>query len=103
MGVGRRGQPWLVIRIIVVGCLIEDRVKLVILLLGQGIELVGVALGTTQGQAQKNLRCCVHPVFHRGGAKLFAVGAALGVGHGVAMEGGSQFLVERCPWQQVAG
>ena len=47
---------------------------------------MAVALGTTEGHTHPDLHRRVDPVDHRRHAEFLIVGAALGVGHGVAMK-----------------
>ena len=99
-GEGDRGR---FIGLIVVGRLIEDRHELVVLLLRDRVELVAVALGAADGQAHPDVHRRVDAILDGGDAKLLVVGAAFGVRHRVAIEGGGDELIARRMAQQIAG
>ena len=100
---GRVRQSRRVVAAVRVLALVEERIKLVVLLLRDRVILVGVALRAAHRQPHPHLHRCVHPVANRLGAKLLVVGATLGVRLGVAMERRREQLVARWLRQQVAG
>ena len=103
LGRGRRGDDRRLVREVGVGGLVEEGVEAVIVLVGDRVVLVGVALGAAQRQAHPDLRGRVGPVLDGGDAELLVVGPPLGVGHRVAVEGGGHPGFQRGLGQQVAG
>ncbi len=92
----------LIVRLVLVGGLVEEGVELVELLLRDRVVLVRVALGAADGQPHPDLSGRGDAVLDGGVAKLLVVGAALGVGHRVAVEAGGDELILRGHGQQVA-
>ena len=92
---GRGGERGVFIPLVAVGGLVEDAEELVVLGLADGVELVAVALGAADGQAHPDLEGGVGAVFDGGDAVFFVIGPPLGVGEGVAVEGGGDPLFER--------
>ena len=68
--------------------MVEEREEPVVFALRDGIVFVRVALGAAQREAHPHLGRGVGPVFHGRNPKLLVVGAAFGVGHGIAMKPG---------------
>ena len=81
----------------------EEGVELVILALGDRVELVVVALGAADGQAEPDGARGVDAVDDVGGLVLGGDRAALVVDHVVAVEPAGDLLLERGVRQQVAG
>ena len=100
---GRRRRDLGRRRVAHVGGRVEEGVEPVVLALGEGVVLVGVALGAGQRRAEPDRGGGVHAVDHRRHAELLGVGAALGVDHRVAVEAGGDALVQGRLGQQVAG
>ena len=69
----------------------------------EGIELVRVTLGAADREPHPNLAGYVRAVFHRRDPVFLVVGAAFGVGHGVAVEGRGHPLGLGGVRQQIAG
>ena len=88
------------LRLVVV---IQIREELVVLFLRQWIELVVVALGAGDGEAEERLADGVHPVVHGIHAELFRIDSSFLVQHGIAKKSGGDDLVLGRVWQQVAG
>ena len=86
-----------------VGGVIEEGVELVILLGRERIVFVVVALAAAEGGAHPDRHGGVDAIDDRLVAELLIVGAAFGVGHGVAMETGGDFLLQRRVREHVAG
>jgi hypothetical protein len=80
---------------------VEDGEELEVLLLGDGIVLVGVALGAGHRGSHPNGEGGVEAVDDGDVAELLVAGAAFAVGHRVAMEGGRHGAVPR--WVRAAG
>ncbi len=80
------------VRLVIV---VEEGEHLVILGLRQRIELVIVALGALNGQAEDALADGVHAVEHRFHAELLRIDAALLVNHRVAQKAGGHDLILR--------
>ena len=101
--ISRVRQAWRVVAPIRVLALVEERIKLVVLLLRDRVVLVGVAFRTAHRQSHPNLHRRVHPVTNRLSAKFLVVGAALGVRLGIAMKRRCEQLVTCRLRQQVTG
>ena len=82
---------------------IEESEELVILFLRQRVELVIVALGALDGQAEDALADGVHAVEHGVHAELLRIDAALFVNHRIAQIAGGDDLILRGVGQQIAG
>ena len=96
--VGRRVRHPL--RLVVV---VEKREDAEVFFLRDGVELVIVALGARNAQAEERLADGVDPVEHRVHAELFRIDAALFVQHRHAEEARGHDLILRRVRQQVAG
>ena len=86
-----------------VGGLVEEVVELVVFGDGDGVVFVGVALCAGDGGAHPDGHGGVDAVDDGGVAEFFVAGAALVLGHGVAMEGGGDELVLGGLGEEVAG
>ena len=84
------------------GHVVEVREELVVLLLRKGVELVVVAAGASERQAQPDRRCRLRPVRDVLDAELLVHRAALGGGAVVAVESGCDDLVARRSGQHVS-
>jgi hypothetical protein len=82
---------------------VEDRKEPVVILLGDRVELVVVALGARDGEAEKGGAVGVDTVEHGLDAELLGVDATLLVDLGVAIEAGGDALGDRCVGEEVAG
>ena len=71
--------------------------------MGNGVELVVVALGASNAQAEQGRSGGGHAVEHRFNAELFGIDAALLVDLGVAVEAGGHALSEGGLGQEVSG
>ena len=80
---------------VAVGALIEEGVELEVLVDGDGIVFMRVALRTGHRGTHKDGEGCVHAVDDRGVAELFIIGTAFVLGHRVAMKRGGDELVVR--------
>src|SRR5262249_2655201 len=85
------------------GALVEEGVELVILLLGDGIVLMVVTLGTADGNPQPDCPGGGGAIDDGLDAELLEVDAALLVDHRVALEAGGYLLVGGGAGQEVAG
>ena len=82
---------------------VEEGHQLVVLPMGNGVVLMGMALGAPDGKSQPGGAGGGHAIGHRMEAELERVDAAFFVEHRVPMEPGGDALVGRGVGQQVAG
>ena len=82
---------------------VQKGVEPEVLVVGDGVELVRVALRALQAEAHHGFTDAVHAVEHALDAELFGDDRALLVDHAVAEEAGRDDLVLRCARDQVAG
>ena len=82
---------------------IEEGREGVVVGLGDGVELMGVALRAAEGHAQPRGAHGVHAIEHVIDARFFGVTAAFAVGHVVALEAGRELLLRRGVREKIAG
>src|SRR5207237_10730577 len=82
---------------------IEKRVELVVLLLGDGIKLVVVALSAADGEPHPHGSSRIDTVDNVGVVVLFGDGAALEVDHVIAIKAAGNLLLHAAAGKQVAG
>jgi len=80
-------QDWLLVRLIVIGGVIEKSVKLKIFFLRDRIVFVSMALSARHRRAHPDRHRRIDSIDHRGTAKFLVDGASFGVGQRVAMKG----------------
>ena len=86
-----------------VGRVVEEGVEAVVLLVGDRVVLVRVALGAVQGETEPGRADSRHPILHRLGPVFLGVAAALVVDLGVPVEPGGDALGQGGLGQQVSG
>ena len=82
---------------------VEERGEGVVIGLGDGIELVGVALRAAQRHAQPGRAHGVHAIQHVIDPRFLGVAAAFAVGHVITLEAGRELLLGGRVRQEVAG
>ncbi len=88
--------------VVLVGVAVEERVKLVVFPVRDGVVFVGVALGATDGEAEPDGAGGVDAVHHSLDAELLGVGAPFFVDERVAVEGGGGALALGRIGQEIA-
>ena len=83
-------------------CLVENIKDLKVLLMGNGVVFVSMALGTGHGGSHPGGKGGVYPVYHGNIAKLLVVGSSLVVGLGIPVKGRGNVLVLRWVGQKIA-
>ena len=84
-------------------CGVEEREELIVLPVGNGVVLVGMATGAAHGESHERQTRGVGPVHHLLHPVLLRVHAALGIGERVAVKPGGRLLLHGGVRQQVAG
>ena len=100
-----RGDRKLRLVVVAIGIfgLVEDRVELVVVLDGDRIVLVRMALGTPHRQSHPNLQRRIDTVFHGRDSELLIIGPPFIIAQGRAMKSRCDTLSHRGTFKQISG
>ncbi len=82
--------------------IVEERKELIVLALGERIELVVMAAGTTERDTHQDCRCCVNTISHVFNPVFFRDDSPFRIDHMVSIEARGNPLIERRFGKQVA-